>query len=429
MNVTLLRVLVFCMMIFSVMHCEPASARPHYPSLPTSSRTWVDKRVDALGAQALSTLAPQALVDADRASVANSLANVRRPLFFLWAFAQIFGLFLSWRSGFAARMRDMLARRIRNIHLLRALFTCVFIALVSLIAFPFVFISFHLARIVGVSYESLANFSRDSLVATGVEMAVGALIVTLVLALVDRARLWYLYAIGIFVAFGLIGLVATPVVIEPLFHTITPVSTTSALGARLYDIEKKAGVGYIPIFLTNLSRVSEVGNANVEGIGPTRRVLVGDTLLRTATPDEVSFVMAHELGHVVNDDALHITLLADLLTILAIAAAILAAERMPVRGDDDPLSRLTLIAALAGVFSLTFFPIGNAYSRMVEARADRFGVSVTHDGVAGARMFVRFADEGFAPVCPPLAVRLYFYDHPPLGSRITAATGRPDACR
>jgi STE24 endopeptidase len=185
----------------------------------------------------------------------------------------------------------------------------------------------------------------------------------------------------------------------------------------------------VPIFTTNLSRTSEVGNANVEGIGPTRRVLIGDTLLRTATPAEVSFVMAHELGHVAKDDPLGLTLVADVLSMLVITAALLTAEGIAVRGDDDPLSRLPLIVALAGLYGLMLFPLGNLYSQGVEARADRFGLTAAHDPVAAARLFVRFADEGFAPVCPPPWVRLYFYDHPPLGSRIAAAMGHSDPCR
>jgi len=42
---------------------------------------------------------------------------------------------------------------------------------------------------------------------------------------------------------------------------------------------------------------------------------------------------------------------------------------------------------------------------------------------------VRIADETLAPLCPERIVRLYFYNSPPLGTRIARADGRPDPCR
>jgi STE24 endopeptidase len=409
------------LLLFCGLHVPPVAAG--------GARSWVDRRVDALSAEQLAARPPSALVDADRASVAERLAAVRRPLFFAWAFAQICVLFLAWRSGFAAMLRDALANRIANRALLRAGYGVLLVVGASLAGLPFSLFNRHLARLVGLTHEPLQAFLRDVAVATALEAAIAGIALAILLALLDRTRLWYLWAMGGALLFSLGALLLTPVVIEPLFLKVTPLDPHSALGRRLQAVERAAGGREVPIFTTNLSRTSEVGNANVEGIGPTRRVLIGDTLLKTATPAEVSFVMAHELGHVVRDDPLTLTLVAEVLSLLVIAAAMLTAEGIAVRGDDDPLSRLPLIAALAGLFGLMLFPLGNVFSQRVEARADRFGLAVTHDPVAAARLFVRFADEAFAPVCPPPWVRLYFYDHPPLGSRIAAATGRADPCK
>jgi STE24 endopeptidase len=399
------------------------------PAVAGGVRSWVDHRVDTLSAAQLTTLQPSTLVDADRAHVAERLAAVRRPLFFAWAFAQILVLFLAWRGGIAAMLRDALANRIANRNLLRAGYGALLVVAASLAGLPFSLFNRHLARMVGLTHEPLQAFLRDFLVATALEAVVAGVALAMLLALLDRTRLWYLWATGAALLFSLGALLLAPVLVDPLFLSVTPLDRDSVSGRRLYAVERAAGVGPVPIFTTNLSRTSEVGNADAEGIGPTRRVLIGDTLLATATPAEVSFVMAHELGHVAQNDPLSLTLVADALSLLAIAAAMLTAESIAVRGDDDPLSRLPLIAALAGIFGLMLFPLSNAFSQRVEARADRFGLTVTHDPAAAARLFVRFADEGFAPVCPPPWVRLYFYDHPPLGSRIAAATGRADPCR
>jgi hypothetical protein len=55
-------------------------------------------------------------------------------------------------------------------------------------------------------------------------------------------------------------------------------------------------------------------------------------------------------------------------------------------------------------------------------------LALSGERVSAVRAFVRFADEGLAPYCPPKLVRFYFYDHPPIGSRIAATLGKPDPC-
>jgi STE24 endopeptidase len=187
-------------------------------------------------------------------------------------------------------------------------------------------------------------------------------------------------------------------------------------------------LGDAPILVDNQSRQTAVINANVEGFGSTRRIVLSDNLIENATPREALFIVSHEMGHSVRDDVLRLTLAGTGLLLLVTTIAVTIADRIRVRRDDDPLSRLALVGALLGIAALIAFPIFNAYSRTIEARADAFGVALSGDPAAAARTFVRFADEGLAPYCPPALVRAYFYDHPPVGSRIAAALGRPDPC-
>ena len=46
------------------------------------------------------------------------------------------------------------------------------------------------------------------------------------------------------------------------------------------------------------SRRTTAANAYVTGLGPTKRVVLFDTLLDRYNRDEVRLVVAHELGHV-----------------------------------------------------------------------------------------------------------------------------------
>jgi Zn-dependent protease with chaperone function len=113
---------------------------------------------------------------------------------------------------------------------------------------------------------------------------------------------------------------------------------------------------------------------------------------------------------------------------LSVAIGVLVADRIGFRRDDDPLARLALVGALAGLAGLLVFPLYNVYSRQIESKADTYALGLTHDPASAVRSFVRSADRRFVLLCPSRLAVVYFWPSPPLGSRIAAATGRPDPC-
>lgn len=392
---------------------------------PTS--TLMDRRVTAISKQALLTEPAIKLVDPGRQRAADELTTINRPLFFAWALFQILAFLYLWRSGNAARVRDWLRRRIRSETALRIVYGFLLAIVAQLCAFPVSFTRFRLAYAAELTSQSVASWLRDWAVAAAIDALIAGIFIGIILLLVDRTRLWYAVAI-ILVFVGTLGIVfLEPVVLAPLFNTYAPLSQPS-LEARIHDLTERAGIGSPPVYVDDLSRQWAVGNAWVAGFGATKRIVVGDTLVTTETPDEVSFIVAHELGHYVRHDVLSETLVATALFVVTMAIAVLIGDRVGFRRDDDPVSRLPLVGAILGCAALALFPVFNAYSRGIEARADRFALALTHDPASGVRAFVRFADDGLSPVCPPQIVRLYFYDHPPLGSRIAALQGRPDPC-
>ena len=74
------------------------------------------------------------------------------------------------------------------------------------------------------------------------------------------------------------------------------------------------------MLVADASRRTRAVNAYVSGLGPTRRIVVYDTLLREAPPAEVVAVVAHELGHAKDSDVLTGTLIGA----LGAAAAVVA---------------------------------------------------------------------------------------------------------
>ena len=388
----------------------------------------MERRVTQIPAAELLSEAPERLVDVHRQAAAHQLVSLTRPAWFAWIALQLFALFYLWASGTAARSRDALKRSIRSTALVRFIFGAALTGVVQLVALPAEFFDYRVLRVMGLSTQPTAGWFGDVVVTALLEMVVVGILVTVVLWLVDRTHLWWVYVAGLI--FGLTFLLSYvfPIAIEPIFNHFTPLQSGRPLTARIEALARGAGEGNLPIYISDLSRRTHAGNAYVVGIGPSRRIVIGDTLLNSATDDEILFIVAHELGHDVHGDTLRGALFGAIVFVVAAALAVLIADRVGFRRDDDPLSRLTLVGAILGCVYLLFLPVINGYSRTIEAGADAYALQLTHDRVGGTRAFVRFADEDLALLCPSRLARLYWYTHPPLGTRIANVNGQKNPC-
>lgn len=382
----------------------------------------------AIPQAALLNGSPRALLDQHRQMVSLRFTSWTRPLFFVWAFSMIGASLYLWRSGRAARLRDFLKRRIRPPLLLRFAYGSLFAGILGAAGLPAAFIRYRIAVVYELTAQPAHSWLRDQLLTIGLDAIISGLVVVFVLTLVARTHLWYVYTAGAVVCFSFAINYVEPVMIAPLYNSYHALPESNPLFARLHDLERRAGLEGVPIYVDDQSKQTAIINANVAGYGALRRIVLGDNLLADTTPGEVLFITAHEMGHSVRNDVFRLTLLGTLLLLVTAACAVITADRVGFRRDDDPLSRLALVTVLLGVFGLLLFPAFNAYSSRVEARADAFGLALSGERASAVRAFVRFADEGLAPYCPPKLVRFYFYDHPPIGSRIAAALGKPDPC-
>ncbi|MBD5656964.1 MAG: M48 family metalloprotease, partial [Candidatus Eremiobacteraeota bacterium] len=343
--------------------------------------------------------------------------------------SEIFAFFYVWSSGYGARLRGALRRRISNAFAVRFAYGASLAAIAALAALPANFVHFRVDYAYGVTTQHALGWMRDGLVTTAVDALVVGAIVACVFALVDRTRLWYLYAMaGLFVVTLLMAFLE-PVIVAPLYNRFTPLSSTSGVRVPLMGLAERAAIGNAPIYVADDSRRTSAAIADVAGFGPTKRIVLSDALLADATAGEVLFLAAREFGHYAHHDDFRLSLFWTFLFIFCTALAVLVADRVAFRRDDDPLARLSLVFGFLGSFGLLATPIYNGYSRNLESQADSYALALTHDRAAAVRAYVRIADETLAPLCPSRAVRLYFYNSPPLGTRIAKAARRSDPCR
>ncbi|MGD9956495.1 MAG: M48 family metalloprotease, partial [Candidatus Nanopelagicales bacterium] len=226
---------------------------------------------------------------------------------------------------------------------------------------------------VGLAAGSWARWWRDLAVAwlLGWALTSAAMLGWVLAARLLPGGWWWVVAAVAAVLVVLLSFVL-PVVVEPLFARFEPLGP-GPLRDRLLALAAEARVPVRDVLVADASRRTTALNAYVSGLGPTRRIVVHDTLVDRGADDEAAAVVAHELGHVVAHDVRTGTLLGAVGAALGVlvAAALLSwtplLSATGVGGADDPavVGVLLALGAWAGLLSA---PLSNGLSRRIERR-------------------------------------------------------------
>ncbi|SCG38327.1 STE24 endopeptidase [Micromonospora halophytica] len=278
----------------------------------------------------------------------------------------------------------------------------------------------------GLSTHGWSGWTVDLLKSYAVSAVIGAVALLGFYTVTRLAPRWW-WAFGAAGAAGLVVLLSfvLPVLVEPVFNRFTPMEQ-GPLRTELMAMAARDGVPVRDVLVADASRRTKAVNAYVSGLGPTRRVVVYDTLLREATPAEVTSVVAHELGHARDRDVAVGTLTGA----LGAAAVVVA---LYLLGSWGPLTRLAgvdsvaeprafgLLIALVTVAGLVAAPVQAAVSRRVEARADAHALALTGDPATFEAMQRRLAGVNLADPDPPRWEYLWSASHPSTVERMAAA--------
>lgn len=385
----------------------------------------LDRRVDELSQSALLTEPATLLVDPARQTAAMRRAHWTLPGRVLTALVQAIALFYLWSSGGAAALRDRLRRRFRSEWSVRFLFGATLALIARLAGFLPAFYLYRVDRTLGVSVQLTRFWALSWVEHTLLGMLVAGVIAAIVLWLAERTHQWYVYTI-LAILLACVGWsYARPYVQSPGLRAAYPVS--GDLGARLHDVLARAGLPQIPVLVERVPN-SPIGGAVSVGLAASRRILLTDTLIAGDTPQEVEYQVAFELGHMVHHDLLSIALIEGGVIIVFSAIAIVIADRIRFRRDDDPLSRLAIVGALLALVYLAAVPVRNAALRSYVFGADRYAVALTGDPAAAVRALVRDSDQQMEEVCPELTATFFLYTQPGAGARIAAINRVPSGC-
>jgi STE24 endopeptidase len=278
----------------------------------------------------------------------------------------------------------------------------------------------------GISTQSWGGWAVDLVKSFAVGAVIGGLALLGFYTIVHFApRLWWAFGAAGAAALVVLLSFVLPVLVEPVFNRFTPMAD-GPLRTELIELAARDGVPVRDVLVADASRRTRAVNAYVSGLGPTRRIVVYDTMLTEATPDEVVSVAAHELGHAKDNDVLTGTVIGALGTAIAVIAIFLLGSwggllRLAGIGSIGEPRGIGLLVAVATLAGLVAGPAQSFVSRRIEARADTHAMLLTGDPVTFEAMQRRLGTVNLSDPDPPAWEYLMSASHPSTVERMAAA--------
>lgn len=295
-------------------------------------------------------------------------------------------------------------------------------ALLAVVELPLAAVAEQRSVAAGLSTQSVVAWLRDVAVGTAFGAGLAGLGAALGIGLVRRfPRHWWAPGSLAVVLVAVVFLGVGPVVLDPVFNRFTPLPA-GPLRSEVVELADRAGVRVGEVYCVDASRRTSGANAYVGGLGPTKRVVLYDTLVEDFPAAQIRSVVAHELSHQRNVDLWRGLLW---LAIVAPGGMFLvqtlteALHRRPEGSRAAP----ALVPALALAVALTSFGLSaasNVLSRRVEARADAFALDLTHDPRSFVALQQRLAVSNLSDPDPPAWFQVVFGTHPSARARIGA---------
>ena len=232
---------------------------------------------------------------------------------------------------------------------------------------------------------------------------------------------WLIAAAAFFVVSVVLGQLA-PVLIVPLFYKVERIDNSDLLD-RMKRLADGTGLTIEGVYRLGLSADTSKANAMLAGLGRTRRVLMGDTLLEKFTPEEIEVIFAHEIGHHVHrhiPKMIATGVVISLLGFYLLDRVLIAWAGVP-SAAAAPTASLPLVMFTLTAFTLVLAPLQNAISRHYERQCDRYALVRTNNATAYRSAFTKLAKLNKADMEPNSIEVILLHSHPPIAKRLAMA--------
>ncbi len=240
-----------------------------------------------------------------------------------------------------------------------------------------------------------------------------AIVIVMALARPFREQ-WWIPGAAVFVGLALLFSFVAPYLVpdqSPLRN--------QRLAAAAEQLAREQGVPDIPVKVENVDAFTDEPNAFAAGLGPTRRVILWNTLLESPFSDrEVRVVIAHELAHHSRD---HIWKSFGWFALLAAPMALLVAFATRRKGGIYEARAVPLALFVVIVFQIAVSPVQNVVSRRLESEADWVALETARDPRAQRDVFRDLTGTSLTDPDPPQWEVVLFGTHPTAMQRIEMA--------
>ena len=231
---------------------------------------------------------------------------------------------------------------------------------------------------------------------------------------------WLPFAVLMFIISVVLAQIM-PVLILPLFYKVTPIDDED-IKERILRLSKAVGMKIENVYQFNMSKNTKKANAAFTGLGKTKRVILGDTLLADYTSDEIETVLAHEFGHYKHN---HIAKNIFIGTAFSFLTFFLMAQLYSLSLGWFGFASITTIAALpllmlwGMLIGLVQTPISNYISRYFEYQADTYAIEQTNKPEAFINTLEKLTNQNLGDREPHPLVEWFSYSHPSINKRVS----------
>ena len=239
---------------------------------------------------------------------------------------------------------------------------------------------------------------------------------------------WILVSVILFV-FILAAQIVYPLVIAPLFNKFSPLED-GELKEAITALMEKTGFKASGVYVMDASKRSGHSNAYFTGFGKSKRIVLFDTLIQQLTTEELTAVLAHELGHY----ARHHILKRFLLTApveFVLMYCLFRLANLPLLYEGFGFYQIQIMGLQSMEFIGLFLamilfeavqeiisPLVNFGSRRDEYQADFFAVNLTGTSEHLINALIKLNSENLSDLMPSKIYAFWNYSHPTLLERI-----------
>ena len=333
-------------------------------------------------------------------------------------------LYLFISLGYSLKLQNYIQAYTGNHYLVFILFVFAIGIFSSVLFMPInIYTGYYLEHKYNLSNQTFFKYFLENLKSMLVGLVIGIPILLLFFFVINQfADLWWLVFAAVMFLVSVVLSQLFPILIMPIFYKVIPLRDEE-LKTRISNLAKGAGIKVENVFSFDMSKNTKKANAAFTGLGKTKRIILGDTLLNEYSKDEIETVIAHELGHYKHKHIIKNLIFGTVSSFLTFFVISILYKNSLSWFDFESITQiaaLPLLSLWAMIIGLIQSPIGNILSRKYEYEADRYAIESTLKPESFINTLNKLTDQNLGDREPHPFIEWFFYSHPSIKKRINA---------